>query len=318
MSKSIKNIAQLQQAGLVQESELSQLNQVAEQFSVAITPEMNQVVQAAASDGVKKQFVPTRDELLIAADELVDPIGDAAYSPVKGVVHRHRDRCLFMPINVCAVYCRFCFRREKIGPGNAALTPEQLDAAIAYIESHSEIWEVILTGGDPLLLKPKQLSGIMERLNAIDHVKVIRVHTRIPVVDSVRINADMIAALQLHQPTYVVLHANHADEFHRDAKQACLSLVGAGIPMLSQSVLLKGINDSVEVLADLMRQLVMLKIKPYYLHQLDKARGTGHFRVDPKKGLALMQQLRQHYSGLCLPTYVVDTPGGAGGKQPVM
>ncbi|MDF1760421.1 MAG: lysine-2,3-aminomutase-like protein [Coxiellaceae bacterium] len=319
MTKAIKNNQQLLEAGLVSDDETPALNQVAESFSIAVSPEMVQILtDNPAATAVTRQFVPSIKELDIADDELEDPIGDTAYSPVAGVVHRHRDRCLLMPINVCAVYCRFCFRREKIGPGQAAMTPEQLENAYAYIESHNEIWEVILTGGDPLLLKAKQLAQIIKRLSAIEHVKVIRVHTRIPVVDSKRINSEMIATLQLHQPTYVVLHTNHADEFHDEAKRACNDLINAGIPMLSQSVLLKNVNDNLEALSDLMRLLVTLRIKPYYIHQLDKARGTGHFRVDPDKGLALMKQLREQYSGLCVPTYVIDTPGGVGGKQPVL
>ncbi|MDF1797457.1 MAG: lysine-2,3-aminomutase-like protein [Coxiellaceae bacterium] len=317
MSRAIKNNQQLLAAGLISDDEMSSLNQVAEQFSVAVSPEMQLLIGDNPSDSISRQFVPTVDELMIAEDELSDPIGDITHSPVKGVVHRHRDRCLLMPINVCAVYCRFCFRREKVGPGSAAMTPTQLESAYAYIEDHTEIWEVILTGGDPLLLKPKQLSQIIQRLSTIPHVQVIRVHTRIPVVDSKRINNEMIAVLQQHQPTYVVLHTNHADEFHEGAKRACGDLVNAGIPMLSQSVLLKGVNDDLKSLSDLMRLLVTLKIKPYYIHQLDKARGTGHFRVDPQRGIELMQQLRQQFSGLCVPTYVVDTPGGAGGKQPL-
>ncbi|MDF1761189.1 MAG: lysine-2,3-aminomutase-like protein [Coxiellaceae bacterium] len=318
MTNSIKNTQQLQAAGLISDKEKSNINQVSEQFSIAISKEMTQILaENPAASAVAQQFVPSAKELDIADDELTDPIGDIAHSPVKGLVHRHRDRCLLMPINVCAVYCRFCFRREKIGPGQAAMTPGQLENAYAYIEDHAEIWEVILTGGDPLLLKPKQLSQIIKRLSAIEHVKIIRVHTRIPVVDSHRINAEMIQALQQHQPTYVVLHTNHVDEFHDEAKRACNDLVNAGIPMLSQSVLLKNINDNLPALSDLMRFLVMLRIKPYYIHQLDKARGTGHFRVDTQRGIELMQALRQQFSGLCVPTYVVDTPGGMGGKQQV-
>lgn len=288
---------------------------VAEQFSIGLTNEM--VEMSLGSAAVAKQFVPDLAELSVAVDEREDPIGDLAFSPVPGVVHRHRDRCLLMPINVCAVYCRFCFRREKIGPGSAAMTADQLQRAYDYIQSKPEIWEVILTGGDPLMLKPKMLRAILQQLRAIPHVKIIRLHTRIPVVDSQRVTDELIEVLTENLPTYVVLHTNHADEFHPGARQACQQLVGAGVQMLSQSVLLKGINDSVDAIEQLMRTLVELGIKPYYVHQLDKARGTSHFKVDIDQGLRIMRELRERSSGLCQPTYVVDTPGGTGGKTPL-
>ncbi len=318
MSGSIKKIQHCVEKAWVSPQQALTLQPVMDAFNLSISAEMADIMSnPQQSSGVTAQFLPSVQELNIAADELTDPIGDVSHSPVAGVVHRHRDRCLLMPVKVCAVYCRFCFRREKIGPGNAAMTPDQLDKAYDYIADHPEIWEVILTGGDPLMLKPKSLQAIIQRLHGIPHVKIIRLHTRIPVVDSQRINDDMLAVLSSVKPIYMVLHVNHVNEFHDKARLACQRLVDAGVVMLSQSVLLKDINDNIDSLEQLMRLLVELRIKPYYIHQLDKARGTGHFRVAPECGVQLMQQLRQRISGLCQPTYVVDTPGGDGGKTPL-
>lgn len=315
MSNRLKSVQQCVEAGLIPEAEQLVLQPVADLFSIGLTNEMAEIAQNSIA--VSQQFVPDTAELLIADDELEDPIGDQSFSPVPGVVHRHHDRCLLLPVNVCAVYCRFCFRREKIGPGNAAMTPAQLQQAYDYIQSRPEIWEVILTGGDPLMLKPKALRAILLRLRSIPHVKIIRLHTRIPVVDSQRISPELVEVLAEHAPTYVVLHTNHADEFHPAARKACQQLIRAGVPMLSQSVLLKGINDSVDAMEQLMRTLVELGVKPYYVHQLDKARGTSHFKVSVDQGLRIMRELRERASGLCQPTYVVDTPGGTGGKTPI-
>ena len=218
-------------------------------------------------DPIARQFVPDAAELDAQPQELADPIGDHAHSPVDGVVHRYPDRALLKLPATCAVYCRFCFRREMVGPGAQPLTPAQLDAALEYIAAHEEIWEVILTGGDPLVLSPRRLKQVMTQLAAIGHVKVIRVHTRIPTVEPSRITPELVKALRVSgKATYVVLHANHPRELTPAAREACALLVDAGIPMLSQSVLLAGVNDDAPTLGALMRALVECRIKPYYLH----------------------------------------------------
>jgi lysine 2,3-aminomutase len=250
--------------------------------------------------------------------ESADPIGDHPHSPVQGIVHRYPDRVLFKLVHVCAVYCRFCFRREMVGPGKEnALSDGAYRAAIDYIRSHSEIWEVILTGGDPLMLSPRRMSEIMADLAGIDHVKIIRLHTRVPVADPARVSDEMVAALKVTgATTWVALHANHARELTEAARAACARLVDAGVPMVSQSVLLRGINDNVTALSDLMRAFVECRIKPYYLHHGDLAPGTAHLRTTLAEGQELMRQLRGRVSGLCQPDYVIDIPGGAG-KSPV-
>lgn len=289
------------------------LDAVARRYAVAITPAMERLIDLAdAHDPIAQQFRPDVRELIEAPEERADPIDDGAHSPVEGVVHRYRDRCLLKVTHVCPVYCRFCFRREMVGPGKAEpITDAKLDAALAYIEAHPAIWEVILTGGDPFVLSPRRAREITERLAAIDHVQVIRWHTRVPVVDPARVTPEFIAALKCAKAVYVALHANHAREITPEARAAIARLVDAGIPMVSQTVLLKGVNDDVQTLEDLMRALVAARVKPYYLHHGDLAPGTSHFRTSIEAGQDLVEALRARASGLCQPTYILDIPGGA-------
>jgi lysine 2,3-aminomutase len=221
-------------------------------------------------------------------------------------------------VHVCPVYCRFCFRREMVGPGKRqSLSREALDAALGYIRAHPGVWEVILTGGDPLILSPRRLREVVRALGEIEHVKVVRVHTRVPVVAPERITPPLICALKVPgKATYVVLHANHPRELTENARAACARMVDAGIPMLSQSVLLRGVNDDAETLSALMRGFVENRIKPYYLHHCDLAPGTAHLRTGIEEGQALMRALHGRFSGLCQPAYVLDIPGGHG-KSPV-
>lgn len=297
----------------------SELKQVAAKYAVAITPAMDALIdETDPNDPIAAQFRPDARELDTAPGELSDPIGDDPHTPVKGIVHRYPDRCLLKLVHVCPVYCRFCFRREMVGPqGDGTLTSEELDAALAYIESQPGIWEVILTGGDPFLLSARRVREITRRLAAIAHVKIIRWHTRIPAVDPLRVTPDLAEALRTEgATTYVVLHANHPRELTDQARAAIARIVDAGVPMLSQSVLLKGVNDDVETLEALMRGLVEARVKPYYLHHLDKAPGTSHFRCSIAEGQALAQALHQRASGIAQPSYVLDIPGGHG-KAPL-
>jgi lysine 2,3-aminomutase len=316
--KTLRHLSELSEAGLVNGDKRDALQRVAARYAVAITPAMAGLIDAADPlDPIARQFVPGTAELDARREETADPIGDGAHSPVAGVVHRYPDRALLKLTHVCAVYCRFCFRRETVGPGERPLTPNQLDAALGYVAAHPEIWEVILTGGDPLVLSPRRLRQTVSRLAQIGHVKVIRIHTRVPAADPGRVTPALVRALKAKgKATYVVLHANHARELTPAAREACARLIDAGIPMLSQSVLLKGINDDPETLGALMRALVECRIKPYYLHHGDLARGTSHFRTSIERGQELMRQLRGRLSGLCQPSYVLDIPGGHG-KSPV-
>lgn len=311
----LRNPKDLVENALIAPEQWAEIERVAERYAIAISPAMTDLIDPAdPHDPIALQFVPKSDELVTTPEERQDPIGDLAHSPVEGIVHRYPDRVLLKAVHVCPVYCRFCFRREMVGPqGLGTLTAEALDQAFAYIADHPEIWEVILTGGDPLVLSPRRLSELMQRLAVIEHVKIVRFHTRVPVVEPERVDEALIAALKASGKTvYVALHANHPRELTPAARAACARLVDSGIVMISQSVLLKGINDHPDTLAALMRAFVETRIKPYYLHHPDLAPGTSHFRLSLEEGQALVASLRGRISGLCQPTYILDIPGGYG------
>jgi lysine 2,3-aminomutase len=314
---SLHGLDELCDNALAPRERLGALAEVAARYAVAITPAMADLIDRDdPHDPIARQFVPDARELERRPEESSDPIGDDIFSPVEGVVHRYPDRVLLKVVNACAVYCRFCFRREMVGPARGGLSPAALAAALDYIGRHPQIWEVILSGGDPLVLSARRLMDVATRLAAIAHVKVIRVHTRVPVVAPERIDAALIRALRTDKATFVVLHINHPRELTKEARAACARFVDAGIPLLSQSVLLRGVNDDVETLGALMRTLIECRIKPYYLHQADLAPGTAHLRTTIAEGQTLMRGLRGRYSGLCQPTYVLDIPDGHG-KSPI-
>src|SRR6202163_1113420 len=315
----LREPAELVAHGLAPAADLADLERVAARYAVAVTPDIAALIDTDdPGDPIARQFIPRAEELATQPGESADPIGDHTYSPVAGIVHRYPDRVLFKLVHVCAVYCRFCFRREMVGPGKAtALSSDAYRGALDYIREHREIWEVILTGGDPLMLSPRRLAEIMADLAAIDHVRIIRIHTRVPVADPARISAEMVAALRVEgAATWVALHANHARELTGKARAACAAMIDAGIPMVSQSVLLRGVNDNTAALEALMRAFVECRIKPYYLHHGDLAPGTAHLRTTLEHGQELMRALRGRVSGLCQPEYVLDIPDGHG-KAPV-
>jgi lysine 2,3-aminomutase len=294
---------------------------VAERFAVAVTPAVADLIDRTdPDDPIARQYVPQAAELIDAADDRADPIGDEAYSPVKGVVHRYPDRVLLKPLMVCPVYCRFCFRRESVGDGEGTLTEAELDAALAYVSDAPAVREVILTGGDPLMLPPARLSALIARIAQIPHVELVRVHTRIPVANPGRVTAAVAQALrppaEAELAVWVAVHVNHPRELSPLARCALAHLADAGLPLLSQSVLLKGVNDDATVLEALFRALVRNRVRPYYLHHPDLARGTAHLRPTLDEGRALMRALRGRLTGIAQPTYVLDIPGGAG-KVPV-
>jgi len=308
----VRSLDGLVEAGLVPEA-TPELRTVAARFSISITPEMSALIDPLdAHDPIAAQFVPDARENITSPDDRDDPIGDEAFSKVPGIIHRYPDRVLLKLLHSCPVYCRFCFRREQVGQSGDMLKASEIRDALAYIRDHQEIWEVILSGGDPLMLSDRRLAEVVAELNDIQHVKIIRIHTRVPVVAPERITPDLISSLASKKPVYILLHCNHARELTEQARVACARLVDAGIPLLSQSVLLRGVNNSVEALRDLMRAFVECRIKPHHLHHPDLTRGTAHFRVSIEEGQALMRGLRGHISGLCQPTYILDIPGGHG------
>ena len=302
---------------LVDASRLEEIRRVAGKFAVALTADVAALIDPANSaDPIAAQFVPTEAELEIAPEERADPIGDARWSPIPGIVHRHPDRVLLKPTLLCPVYCRFCFRREVVGKRPAMLDQSALARAFDYIRRRPEIWEVIITGGDPFVLAPRRLAEIVHTLDRISHVAVIRFHTRVPIVDPSRVKPALVRALAAEKAVYVVVHANHPRELTQAAKEALTRLTRAGIPLLSQTVLLRGVNDDAAVLEALFRGLVAMRVKPYYLHHADLAPGTAHFRTGIAAGQQLVRSLRGRISGLCQATYVLDIPGGYG-KVPI-
>ena len=311
------DLEDLAMRGLVAPERVDELRRVAENFAVALTDDVEGLIDPAdPADPIAAQFVPHTDELKVSPEESRDPIGDERWSPVPGIVHRYPDRVLLKPILVCPVYCRFCFRREQVGHEKALMSPEALAAAFDYIRARPEIWEVIVTGGDPFLLSPRRLGAIVQALEAIPHVAVVRFHTRVPIADPRRVRPALVAALAAEKAVYVVVHANHPRELTDTVRGAIGRLTRAGIPVLSQSVLLRGVNDDPAVLEALFRGLVAMRVKPYYLHHPDLARGTAHFRLGIEEGQRLIGALRGGVSGLCQPSYVLDIPGGHG-KVPI-
>lgn len=314
----LRTPGQLCAQGLITPEQRAALEDVAGRYAVAITPPLAALIDRDdPSDPIVRQFVPDAAELEHAPGEDADPIGDDAHSPVEGIVHRYPDRVLLKLTHVCAVYCRFCFRRERVGPGKPnALSPAALGRALDYIRSRPDIWEVILTGGDPLVLSPRRLRAVMKQLAAVDHVKVVRVHTRVPVAAPERITPELVRAMKAEgKAVYVAVHVNHARELTASARTALARMADSGIVLLGQSVLLAGVNDDEETLGALMRALVECRVKPYYLHHPDLAPGTAHLRTGLDTGQELMRRLRGRRSGLCQPTYVLDIPGGFG-KSP--
>ena len=319
LSGAIHTVSDLVARGLAPERDAEALSALVSRYALAITPTIAALIDPAdPHDPIARQFVPDLREAKALPEELADPIGDAAHSPVEGIVHRYPDRVLLKLLHVCPVYCRFCFRREMVGPGaEQVLSADKVAAALDYIRQRPAIWEVILTGGDPLALSARRLREVMTALGEIDHVKILRLHTRVPAVDPGRVTPDLVAALRVPgKTTYVALHANHPRELGEAAAAALGRLADAGLALVSQSVLLAGVNDDLATLSALMRRFVELRVKPYYLHHGDLAPGTSHLRVDLERGRALVSALRATVSGLCQPAYVLDIPGGYG-KVPV-
>ncbi len=287
-------------------------------YQIGISETMQQAVEAGQlTDPIVAQFLPNPEELKIAEQELSDPIGDAVHSPVKGLVHRYPNRVLWTVTPTCAVYCRFCFRKEMIGHKGQAMRAQEREQALTYIAEHQEIEEVIFSGGDPLTLTNAALARLFTRLESIEHVRRVRLHTRIPLVKPNRINDTFCRQLRASaKAKFVVIHANHTQEFTPQASRALQELVRSGVMLFSQTVLLKGVNNDLETLTELMNTFLAHGITPYYLHHLDLAKGTQHFRVSIAEGLALEAALRKRLSGIAMPTYIVEIPGGDG-KIPV-
>lgn len=313
-ARALTGVADLVAEGLAAPADAPALEAVAQSFRIRLSPAMQAAI-ASPGDGVAAQFVPDARELQVRPEELADPIGDDVHRSVPGLTHRYPDRAILHITQACAVYCRFCFRREAVGE-TAALPEAELARALDYLAATPAIREVILTGGDPLTLSARRIGDVLARLSAIPHLETLRIHTRVPVVAPERITPALLAALDQPLPVWIVVHTNHPQEITPEAEAALRKLNRAGVPLLSQSVLLRGVNDNAEVLEALFRALQRNRVKPYYLHHCDLARGTSHFRTTIAEGQALMAALRGRLSGAALPTYVLDIPGGKG-KVPI-
>lgn len=289
--------------------------QVGHRYAVRLTPFLRSLLAGRGDeDPLVRQFRPDRRELLLADDDLDDPIGDADRSPVAGIVHRYPDRVLLKPVHVCAAYCRFCFRREQVGPSGEFLDEPQMAAALDYIRQTPTLWEVVLTGGDPLVLSGRRLGEILRALEAIPHLGAIRLHSRLPLHDPEAVAGERLAALaeMSRIVPWVAVHFNHPDELVPPVRAALDRLRQAGAVLVAQTVLLRGVNDRADVLCRLFRSLVECGVKPYYLHHPDRANGTSHFRLPIERGQEIFAEVFAQLSGIARPTYILDRPRGLG------
>ncbi len=291
------------------------LDAVAEAYPMRVNPYYLSLIKSVG-DPIWRQAVPAEEEL---QDQVcvADPLEEENQSPVPNLVHRYPDRVLFLVTSECAMYCRFCTRKRKVGGEQMVVNRETIEAGIAYIRSHPEIRDVILSGGDPLLLSDERLDWILRELRSIPTVEIIRIGSRVPVVLPQRITPALVRVLRKHHPLFLNTHFNHPDEITETSAKACARLADAGIPLGNQTVLLRGVNDEPAVMKRLMQKLLSIRVKPYYIYQADLVQGTDHFRTTVEEGVEIIRALRGHTSGMGVPAYVIDAPGG-GGKIPIL
>ncbi len=317
LKNAIRDIPALNQVIHCNPEETRHLEESLKKFRMAITP-----YYAALMDkeyklcSVRLQAVPSIEELNYDRDGIDDPLHEDIDSPAPGLTHRYPDRVLFLVTNICSMYCRHCTRRRMVGSKDGHLSKADLEKSIQYIKNHSEIRDVVISGGDPLTLSDIKIDTILKSLRAIPHVEIIRIGSRFPVVMPMRITSDLVNILKKYHPVYFNTHFNHYKEITNEAKEACERLADAGIPVHNQSVLLRAVNDCPRIMKKLVQELLMIRVRPYYIYQCDMSRGISHFRTAITKGIEIMENLRGHTSGLAVPTFVVDAPGG-GGKIPI-
>ena len=286
-------------------------------LALAITPYFfNLIDRHDPACPIRRQVIPRAEEMIISAEERLDSLGEDAHSPVPGLVHRYPDRVLFLVTDRCASYCRYCTRSRLVSNAQDYNFHPEHEQALRYIEAHPEVRDVLLSGGDPLLLSDKKLDHLLGRLRAIKHVEFIRIGSRIPVFLPQRITPELCAVFKQHGPVWMSIHVNHPREATQELKDACERLAYAGVPLGNQSVLLRGVNDDPDVMKALVHRLLRMRVRPYYLYQMDLITGGSHFKADVRKGLEIIEALRGHTTGYAVPQYVIDAPGG-GGKVPI-
>ena len=314
----IETVEDVQKYVALTEEELEGVRSTLKQLRMAITPYYISLINPDdPNDPVRKQAVPTAKELVVSPEDQLDPLSEDEDSPVPGLTHRYPDRVLFLITDMCAMYCRHCTRRRFAGHKDASAPRERIDRALEYIEQATEVRDVLLSGGDALMVGDKMLEYILQRLRAIPHVEIIRFGSRAPVVLPQRITPELVQMLSKYHPVWLNTHFNHPNEITEESKLACERLANAGIPLGNQSVLLRGINDCPSIMKHLVHELVKIRVRPYYIYVCDLSQGISHFRTPVSKGIEIIEALRGHTSGYCVPTFVVDAPGG-GGKIPVM
>lgn len=318
LKNGIHDIPTLEKVIALTEKEREQLKKCLKKFTMEITPYYASLMDRKDPDcPVRMQSVPRMAEMHDDPSDLADPLHEDVDSPVPGLTHRYPDRVLLLVTNICAMNCRHCTRRRLVGDNDMDMPDENVAKAIEYIKKTKTVRDVLISGGDPLMLSDERLESIISRLRAIDHVEIIRIGTRMPVVLPQRITDSLVGMLKKYHPIFVNTHFNHAKEITTEARIACARLADAGIQLGNQSVLLRGINDQTEVMKQLLHKLLTIRVRPYYIYQCDLSLGISHFRTTVSKGIEIMEGLRGHTTGLAVPTFVVDAPGG-GGKIPVM
>lgn len=317
LSNRIMSLEQLEQIINLTDQEREGIKHSLKFLRMAITPYYASLMDPDDPNcPIRKQAVPTSRELHMSDGEMVDPLHEDVDSPVKGLTHRYPDRVLFLVTDQCAMYCRHCTRRRFAGETDAPLAQQYIEAAIDYIKQNKKVRDVLISGGDPLTLSDEKLEEIISKLREIDHVEIIRLGTRAPVVLPMRITESLVRMLKKYHPIWLNTHFNHPKEFTEDSKKALAMLADAGIPLGNQTVLLRGVNDCPKIMKKLVHELVKNRVRPYYIYQCDLSRGLSHFRTSVAKGIEIIEYLRGHTSGFAVPTYVIDAPGG-GGKIPV-
>lgn len=313
----ITDTEQLSKIVHLKKEEKEDIEKCLQKFKMAITPYYAALIDDSNPDcPIRKQAIPSAKELIIDPCEREDPLCEEKYSPVPGLVHRYPDRVLLVLTHKCSMYCRHCTRRRLVGCEDYSISDKRLEAALEYIRKNTVIRDVLLSGGDPLVMPDARLEGIIKKVREIPHVEIIRIGTRTPVVLPMRITDELLNMLKKYHPLWINTHINHPKEITKESSEACRKIVDAGIPLGNQSVLLRGVNDDTEILKALFLKLVSIRVRPYYLYQCDVSQGIGHFRTKVSKGMEMLKSIRGNITGFAVPEYVIDAPGG-GGKTPV-